>query len=79
MLGIRPENITVEPGAATQGRVEVIEQMGAEVFLYATAGGSHVIARIPELSGVKVGDTVPLRFGMDRVRWFDAASSQAVG
>ena len=79
VLGIRPENITVEPGAAAQGKVEVIEQMGAEVFLYATAGASHVIARIPELSGVKVGDTIPLRFGMDKVRWFDAASSQAVG
>ena len=79
MLGIRPENIAVEPGATAQGKVEVIEQMGAEVFLYATAGGSHVIARIPELSGVKVGDTVPLRFAMDRVRWFDAATSQAVG
>ena len=79
MLGIRPENIAVEPGATAQGKVEVIEQMGAEVFLYATAGASHVIARIPELSGVKVGDTIPLRFGMDKVRWFDAASSQAVG
>jgi multiple sugar transport system ATP-binding protein len=75
--GIRPEAIEIaEPGAATVALpLTAVEVLGHEQLLYFDLDDdSHtkLIARIPGGTSPAVGDTVPLRLGMDQLYFFDA-------
>ena len=84
LFGIRPEEIGNElfstGGSQTiKARVDVIEPMGAETYLYLDLGtdnGSSCIARVDAHKLVKVGETLslPLRFG--NAHLFDPESTQ---
>ena len=49
VLGIRPEDIVeaVHGGATVDCRVEVVEPMGNEIFVYLKAGADSFVARMP--------------------------------
>ncbi|WP_279482421.1 sn-glycerol-3-phosphate ABC transporter ATP-binding protein UgpC [Aureimonas sp. SK2] len=67
-LGLRPEHIrlgeAVGPGlASAEGRVEVVEPMGADTLLWTSLGGQPLAIRTDGESRHRVGET--LRFGLD--------------
>lgn len=78
ILGIRPEDIhdphTIGTGKQTEeisARVEVVEPMGSEVFLYVTTGKASFVARVDPLHIPAVDQQVPLAVEVDRVHFFD--------
>jgi multiple sugar transport system ATP-binding protein len=81
ILGIRPEHFLpnfAADGAAIELKVEVLEVLGADQYLYGKVGGDDLIARVdPELK-VSVGDRVRLGINMDRLHLFDAETEKAV-
>ncbi len=64
ILGIRPEHIVIQPkekGNQTlplSCRVDLIEPMGAETYLYLVSNGHNLIARVDPTTKVEVGQTV---------------------
>src|SRR5438094_5946401 len=44
VLGIRPEHVGVGPGPAVT--LDLVEPSGNEMFIYASAGANHVVARV---------------------------------
>jgi len=75
MLGIRPEHIDiVTPDAAdAHARVDIVEQLGSESYLYgALADGTPITLRQPDESPARRGDDVPIRFQRPRVHLFGA-------
>jgi multiple sugar transport system ATP-binding protein len=85
ILGLRPENIHdprfVPPGVAEshmQGRVDVTELMGNEIFVYLVAGNTTYIARVDPRSDVQAGDEVDVVINMDRMKVFDRRTEEAI-
>jgi multiple sugar transport system ATP-binding protein len=72
--GIRPQALTLSPvREMCRGRVDVVEPMGAETFVYVQVGGGTLVARAEPTTGLSVGDEVGLGVAPSRVHLFDAA------
>jgi multiple sugar transport system ATP-binding protein len=81
VLGIRPEDMTEVPHEGFQQiemRVEVVEVLGSDQFLYGKVGGDDVIARLDPQFKVSVGDRVRLNVNPRRLHLFDVGSERAV-
>ena len=85
-LGIRPEDIKadgawldVHPDSRVDVRVEVVEPMGAEVFLYVVNGKDHSFtARVDPAVKVRDQQTMVLGFDMDKCHLFDPETDLAL-
>ena len=72
--GVRPQDLTLSQGGGIcQGRVDVVEPMGPETFVYVSVGAATLVARVGPAVRVHVGDTVHLSVDPARVHLFDAA------
>ncbi len=85
MLGIRPEDIhdpsTLVPGkqlAELTAKVEVVEPMGSEVFLYLSAGPTPLVARVDPLHVPQVGHSVRLAVEVGKAHFFDRDSAASL-
>jgi len=83
VLGIRPEYLkdslyiaNPNPGHQLDARVEVIEQMGSEVYLYLTVGSSMFTARIEAHHPPAVHQNMKLVVSMKKAHFFDKASGK---
>jgi multiple sugar transport system ATP-binding protein len=80
-LGIRPEALTEAPVAGHAGldlKVEVVEILGSDQFLYGTVGGDSITARVDPHLKVQPGDRVRLGVDTRRLHLFDSATEKAV-
>jgi multiple sugar transport system ATP-binding protein len=81
LFGIRPEDLLVADGPGPgriAGRVVVVEPLGPHTLLMLRIGEESArIATEPDRP-IKVGDTVHLEPRLDRIRWFDADSQEAI-
>jgi multiple sugar transport system ATP-binding protein len=85
ILGIRPEDI--EPWNEKNGsssitkavcKVEVIEPMGNEVFLYLSIGSDSIVARMnPEVKPA-INSNYPIGFMMNKVHFFQVDTEETV-
>jgi len=73
-LGMRPEHITF--GEGVDFTLDLIEPVGNEVFLYATAGENHVIARVAPRELPPIGSTIALQFDREHLHLFDPATGK---
>ncbi|MEJ7139022.1 ABC transporter ATP-binding protein [Amphibiibacter pelophylacis] len=74
-VGLRPEYLSVTRAgdSRVQGKVELIESLGAETLIYVNTGGQQPwIARLNERSACQIGQDVGLSFDPQRAHVFDA-------
>jgi multiple sugar transport system ATP-binding protein len=81
ILGIRPEALTEQvrdDRGLLEMKVDVIEILGSDQFLYGTCGGDSLAARVEPSLKVAAGDSV--RLGLDRrhLHLFDADTNEAI-
>jgi multiple sugar transport system ATP-binding protein len=76
-LGIRPEHIDIAPDTGLlAATVDLVEQLGGETFIYATAPGLPPITlRQDGQSQFYRGDAVAIRFAPDHLHIFDATGA----
>jgi multiple sugar transport system ATP-binding protein len=80
VLGIRPEALVQEglegtgDGASLDMKVEVVERLGSDQFVYGQVGGDAVTARVDPKLKITTGDAVRLRVDPGAVHVFDADS-----
>jgi multiple sugar transport system ATP-binding protein len=80
-LGFRPESVTdrvAEGGSALNMKVDVVERLGSDQFLYGQVGGDSVTARVDPRMKVDPGDTVKLGLDTRTLHLFDAQSELAL-
>ena len=84
-FGIRPEDIydklfTAEasPENTVKAVVEIIEPMGAEAFLYITAGKSSLIARVGGHDRPEVHQDMDLVFDMSKAHFFNKDTEETI-
>jgi multiple sugar transport system ATP-binding protein len=87
VMGIRPENIHDEqvfiasqPNSVIQVKVEVVELLGSETFLYLKASGkdANVIARVNPRTPTRGGDSIPVAFDTNHLHFFDKDTEATV-
>jgi multiple sugar transport system ATP-binding protein len=80
-LGFRPEAVTdrtVEGAPAMEMKVDVVERLGSDQFLYGQVGSDQVTARVDPRMAVQPGDKVRLGLDVLTLHFFDAESEQAL-
>ena len=83
IIGIRPENISEHPGvykaeATIEANVDVTELMGAETYLYLTAAGGPMNARVDGLSSAKTGDSISITLDVGKIHCFDKETEKVI-
>ena len=76
-LGIRPEDITVDPDGNNL-QISVVEKMGNENFIYGRLGTKEVVIRADASVRPEVGDTIGLQFDESAVYLFDSATGESI-
>jgi multiple sugar transport system ATP-binding protein len=82
-LGIRPEDVSVVAGAGiatTTARLDLVESLGNETFIYARAGRHDITARVSPTQALPApGGSIVLAFDLERAHFFDVASGERIG
>src|SRR6476661_594060 len=76
-LGFRPESLTdrvTDEANTMQMKVDVVERLGSDQFLYGKVGNDSVTARVDPRMKVDPGDTVKLGLDTRTLHFFDAES-----
>jgi multiple sugar transport system ATP-binding protein len=80
-LGFRPEALTdrvVDGGSTLTMRVDVVERLGSDQYLYGQVGEDQVTARVDPRMQVAVGDQVKLGLDTRSLHMFDAETEKAL-
>ena len=80
-LGFRPEAVTdriVEGSPSMEMKVDVVERLGSDQFLYGQVGSDQVTARVDPRMAVQPGDKVRLGLDIRSLHFFDAESEKAL-
>src|SRR5437762_11963661 len=77
-LGVRPEHVAMCGAEQGQGnaQVRVVEPLGAETLVHLDAGGQPLVARLPGIVDVRVGDRVGFRLDRRHLHLFDVAEAR---
>ena len=77
-LGVRPEHVAMCGAVQGQGnaQVRVVEPLGAETLVHLDAGGQPLVARLPGIVDVRVGDRVGFRLDRRHLHLFDVAEAR---
>ncbi|MCL2369001.1 MAG: sn-glycerol-3-phosphate ABC transporter ATP-binding protein UgpC [Oscillospiraceae bacterium] len=85
VFGIRPEDLRLEPLASDQPasgvldvKVELAEMMGSEIYLYALAGETGLIAKVPVQNRLMAGDELKLAVNCSKMHLFDKETEQVI-
>jgi multiple sugar transport system ATP-binding protein len=80
-LGFRPEAVTdriTDEAYTMQMKVDVVERLGSDQFLYGQVGGDSVTARVDPRMKVDPGDTVKLGLDTRTLHFFDGETELAL-
>jgi multiple sugar transport system ATP-binding protein len=85
VMGLRPEDLFdsayVAPDITSgpiDAKVEVIELMGNEVFLYLAVGQHPFVARVDPRTQARAGSRLPMIANLDKIHFFDKATEQVI-
>jgi multiple sugar transport system ATP-binding protein len=68
----------VDGGTAMDMKVDVVERLGSDQFLYGQVGGDQVTARVDPRMAVQPGDKVRLGLDTRTLHYFDAVTERAL-
>ncbi len=85
VFGSRPEDIQdqqhasfANPDQTAAATVEVVEPMGAEIYLYLNTGRHSFVARVNPHQKADVGQKLDMAFDMRKCHFFDAQTEQVI-
>ncbi|PZR84945.1 MAG: sugar ABC transporter ATP-binding protein [Candidatus Nephthysia bennettiae] len=81
ILGVRPEDLNEHPheGSPTLDmKIEVVEVLGSDQYLYGTVGGDTLIARVGSYLDAEPGDRIRLGMAVSRVHLFDEQTEKSL-
>jgi ABC-type sugar transport system ATPase subunit len=79
VFGVRPEYVVVAPeGQGASFHVDLVEPLGQELLVYASAGGAEVTARLAPGATVSADEPVRFAFAPEGMNFFDAGSRRRI-
>jgi multiple sugar transport system ATP-binding protein len=71
LLGIRPEDVKLEPEGRFAGRVTLKEPLGVETIVHIRAGAQTLLSLVPGMTHLDIGDEVRFNIVQERLHTFD--------
>ena len=65
--------------ATATARLDLVESLGNETFIYARAGKHDITARVSPQSLPPIGSKIVLAFNLEKAHFFDAISGDRIG
>lgn len=85
ILGIRPEDINMEPAfletfpeSVLTAKISVSELLGAESHLYCAVGGSEFVAKVDARDHMNTGSIIKLGFDLNKAHYFDVETKDNI-
>jgi multiple sugar transport system ATP-binding protein len=85
VFGIRPEHMNDDAkfmeehkNSTISAKIEVMEHMGPETFLYFVCEGTNMVARVEPTTTAQLEQTIKLALDMDKMHIFDKTTEAAV-
>ena len=81
VMGIRPENVTVETAdtdGAVRTEVDVVEPIGSDNYIYVGIGSDDCTVRTPADLRPDEGSTIHLKFDEESIHIFDAETEESL-
>ncbi len=85
VLGVRPEDIYTDAerlernaDSTINAQIDIVELMGAEIYVYLICGEQKLIVRTPGGYAKKAGENAKFAFNMDKIHLFDKKTEQAI-
>jgi len=75
----RPEHVELADDGPLEARVEVVETLGPETYVYVDIGGERTCVRVDRSRRMAPGDRVRLRVPPAAIHLFDATSGERLG
>jgi len=77
-LGVRAEHFRADPNGPIRGLVNLIEPLFSDraLLIYLELAESRIVARLPQTTPVRVGDTLALSIDTDHIYLFDSTSGR---
>jgi multiple sugar transport system ATP-binding protein len=73
------ESTIVHPPITTPARLDLVEALGNEVFIYASIGTYVITARVAPQPLPKLGEPITLAFDLAKSHFFDRETGERVG
>ncbi len=70
LLGIRPEDIKIEPGGEFAGEVILTEPLGVETIIHIRTGQMTLTSQVPGIASVRIGEAVRFNVVRERLHFF---------
>ena len=71
-LGIRPEDVRLDPQGQFSGQIVLREPLGVETILHIRLGEQTLLSLIPGMSDLQLGAEVRFNLSPESLHWFDA-------
>jgi multiple sugar transport system ATP-binding protein len=71
ILGVRPEDVRLDPKGAFAGSIILVEPLGVETILHIKVDGQAIICTVPGIAKAKLGDNVRFDIQRERLHLFD--------
>uniref|UniRef100_A0A7C6AGU9 sn-glycerol-3-phosphate ABC transporter ATP-binding protein UgpC n=1 Tax=candidate division WOR-3 bacterium TaxID=2052148 RepID=A0A7C6AGU9_UNCW3 len=78
IIGIRPGDFTIGSGIEFKIRVEIIEPIGEETYIYGKINNTTIHAKIPDTIKPKIDESLTLNIPPERIYLFDARTEDAL-
>ena len=80
VLGVRPEHFIESQSVGLQGKVEMIEKLGASILLYVSCENNPqpIVIQCDNNENIKIGDSHNMVFDLQKMYFFDPDSQQRV-
>jgi len=78
LLGVRPEDVKIDPAGDLRGEVILTEPLGVETVVHIRSGRQTLLSIIPGITPLVIGDAVSFTIDRDRLHFFERGG-QRVG
>jgi multiple sugar transport system ATP-binding protein len=78
LAGIRPEHLRHSADGPIKANVDVVEPVGHETIVYATAGDAHLVAIFDPSLTPRAGETIAMTVDTEAMHLFDAGTEKNV-
>lgn len=74
ILGVRPEDVRLDPAGMCAGEIVLIEPLGVETLVHIKSGGQVIVSTVPGIAPAHIGETVRFQVVRERLHFFDRVS-----
>lgn len=76
LLGIRPEDVRIDPAGDQRGEVTLTEPLGVETVIHIASGRQKLLSIVPGITDLKLGDAVRFNIIQEHLHYFDLTGAR---